>query len=74
MVSGGHETLGRYRPTIMIEFFPEGLQKLNTSAEELLALLHELRYDTFRLTWSGLKPFRDISGDDHWNVVCTPNG
>ena len=72
VLRGGRETLKRFRPLIMIEFFPEGLKGLNTSADELLALIHELGYDTFTITGSGLEPFSDTSVDDHCNVICIP--
>ncbi len=72
VLRGGRETLRRFRPRIMIEFFPEGLAKLNTSADELLALIHELGYDTFSITASGLEPFSDTAIDDHCNVACIP--
>lgn len=72
VLQGARETLRRFKPLIMIEFFPEGLESLNTSAGELLNLIHDLGYETFRFSNKGLKPFHDLSIDDHCNVICRP--
>lgn len=72
VLRGGREALSRFRPTIMIEFFPEGLRILGTSADELLALIHQLGYDTFSIGASRLKPFEDPAVKDHCNVACIP--
>jgi hypothetical protein len=72
VLRGGRETLERFRPKIMIEFFPEGLERLHSSADELLGLIHEFGYDAFSVTGSGLQPFDATAIDDHCNVVCIP--
>jgi FkbM family methyltransferase len=70
VLHGAAESLRRFRPTIMIEFFPEGLASLHTSASELLDAIHALGYATFRIDRGDLQPFRVLPSDGYCNVIC----
>ncbi len=72
VLRGASESLRRFRPTIMIEFFPQGLASLHTSAWELLDAIHALDYTTFRIDHGHLQPFRDVPNDVYCNVICLP--
>jgi FkbM family methyltransferase len=72
VLRGASASLRRFRPTIMIEFFPQGLASMHTSAGELLDTLHALGYATFRINRGHLQPFRDVPRDGYCNVICLP--
>lgn len=72
VLRGGAETLRRLRPTIMIEFFPQGLAALHASAAELLDAILALGYSPFRIDHRRLLPLRDPPRTGYCNVICLP--
>ena len=74
-LAGARETLRRLRPAMMIECNPEALAEFGSSADELLAALRELGYDTHRAERSGLRPFTDAREiESYCNLICLPRG
>lgn len=71
VLSGGRETIRKFRPSILIEVNPRRLEMLGTSAEALLAALREFDYGLFSVTGRGLKPFVEQPGDqEYFNLLC----
>jgi FkbM family methyltransferase len=48
VLRGGRETIGKYRPAMVIEFWTPGLEKAGSTPAELAAVLAELGYRMFR--------------------------
>lgn len=74
-LAGARETLRRLRPVLMIECNLEGLAEFGTTGDAMLAAIHELGYDTFRLERTGLRPLDDAAAiDTYCNLMCLPRG
>ncbi len=71
VLRGGRETIGKFRPAILIEFWTTGLKKAGSSPAELAAVLDELGYRMFGLRSSPL-PLLSAPPDsaDPVNVLC----
>ena len=53
-LSGGRETLARFKPVLLVEIDDERLRRQGSSGAELLALLDDLGYGAHHLTRQGL--------------------
>lgn len=75
VLRGGRETIGKYRPAMVIEFWTPGLGKAGSTPAELAGVLAELGYQMFRL---GVSPPARIEAApdslDPVNVLCLHSG
>jgi FkbM family methyltransferase len=72
VLTGGRETLEKFRPAILIELNPKRLEFLGTSAEALLAALRDLGYQIHHVGKHGTAPFTGIpAGQEYTNLFCT---
>lgn len=72
VLRGGADSLRRFRPTLMIEFFPQGLASLGASPWDLLDAIHGLHYAAFRIHHGRLHPLGEAPRDRYCNVICIP--
>ena len=74
VIEGGAESIRKFHPIILMELNPPCLERLGTSAAELLKRLQELGYSFFRATRSEFQPFSGLNpGESYTNIFCIPN-
>jgi len=73
VLSGGSETLARFRPTMLMELNPHRLERFGVSEERLLAMVRELGYCPWRATARGLVKYKHLGPDEEYcNLLCRP--
>jgi FkbM family methyltransferase len=78
VLRGARETLRRFRPSLLVEFMPYGLEEAGASLDELVQILTDLHYTFLRIP--GLTSLPDatpllqdiIPAGGSLNVLCRP--
>lgn len=71
VLRGGRRTFEQFKPIVLIEFWPFGLARAGSTAEEVASLLEELGYLLFEPHCNPLKPLSKLpDGSDPENVLC----
>jgi len=79
VLRGAHETLRRFRPSLLVEFMPYGLEEAGASLDELVRLLTDLDYTFLRVPGltrlpEAVSQLRDIIPEGgSLNVLCRIN-
>lgn len=74
-LEGAARTLGRYRPTLLMEFSDLTLAKFNHRTRDLRAALDRLGYELFALSRAGdLLPDPGFRECEYMNMVARPRG
>jgi len=76
VLRGGHRSLRRWQPVLLLELEPARLRDKCSSVEHVVATLRELGYQLFVSRRQSLQPLLDLpKGDDvKPNVFCLPTG
>jgi FkbM family methyltransferase len=71
VLSGGAETLAKFRPTLLMEFNPGCLIRFGVEGDTLLKRVRGLGYHLWRATPGGLVPFQKLKpGEQYCNLLC----
>jgi hypothetical protein len=73
LIQGAETMIARFRPTILIELWPPGLEKIGTSVSAVVDRLRALGYDFYEAHRAEFRPVeRFPDGVDPVNIFCLP--
>lgn len=71
VLRGGRQSIARWKPTMIVEFWVPGLQAAGSSCEEVASVMRELGYRFYHPTWPHAQPCHELpTGDDPVNLLC----
>ena len=71
VLTGGRETLSRFKPALIVEFWTTGLERAHSSVDEVAGALNSLGYELFQPIRDQLVPIaKPPRSSDPVNVFC----
>lgn len=71
VLHGAHQTISKFKPAIVIEFWTPGLKRAEATVDDIADVLGEMGYELFIPMRGNLQPLRELPrGDDPVNVFA----